>query len=558
MRILASLLVLLAAGVAAADADSEYADLLDAWKGKRYADALSRAEAFRAANPGHRHAAAVLYMGGDAAAKTGEWAKAEEWFRALLRDHPSYKKADDARDGIVTALRGRRRLDACIAACEEYLKADPASPHVPHWVFTRGESLFRLFRFAEAKEALAVLAAGAEGAPYAAAAKGVLAKIDPDFAVDAAGVVDDYRGKYVGDIRLAAARASVPGLVAGARTALAERLGLAVPDPPGVLVRFEDTTAAAAKRGDRGSTYTVGIGGRPVEVMVFYTEFVVLWPQDFGERLVHEVKHAVMRGAMGQAYLDLPRWIREGLAMHAAGQAEGRAAQIVSNAVFAGQDPTKIVDALDSPRRDYDDYLVDGLAVEWLAGRRPGAVKDFTARLLRGEAPEAAFAAAAGLPFEQAREQAEEHCATWVLAALGAPYDEYRALAREGADAAKKGDAAAAEWVAADGGARWKRWIEANPDHVLAPLGRYRYGKALVLAGRHEEGRALLRHVVDQDSMRSTICDDAACWIARSFEKEGDAARAAEAFGVLLRDYSWSKTTEEFAGRYAPAGPVLR
>jgi hypothetical protein len=62
--------------------------------------------------------------------------------------------------------------------------------------------------------------------------------------------------------------------------------------------------------------------------------------------------------------------------------------------------------------------------------------------------------------------------------------------------------------------------------------------------------------VVREDFLRTSICDDAAWWVARSHELEGNGEAAKAAFGVFLRDYSWARKARENKDKYAIAGPV--
>lgn len=551
--VLAPCLFLCASARAADDADGAYKTLLETWKSGKHAEALALAEAFVRAHPDFKYASGALYMGGNAGLKAGEPARAEPLYRALLKRFPTYKKARAARDELVSALSSSRRLEACIAQCEENLRADPDAPQRDRWAFYRGESLFRLWRFDEAKEALEAFLSAHPDSSLAGRARESLGRIEPGFETDGFGVVKGYAGKYLGDGRLQRARESLPALVEKGYGALQERLGLDLRGRAAVLFQFEDA-GDKGRGGTRGNSFAVCRKGAPATVILFYTEYVVLSPEDFEGRVVHELKHAGFRGLMGQRYLELPRWVREGLAVWGAGQTEGRVLSILSNEVFSGKDPMALLNGIVTGR-SFSDYMEDALAVAWLEEGRPGAVARFCRLLSEGAGAEEAFAEAAGLPWDEAIAQADAACRGRVASLLGEGWPAYRALREDGFDAQRAGPEALASWLEAEGIERFASWLEAHPDHPLAPNARYRLGKACVLAGRHEEGRRWLQRVLEGDFLRSTVCDDAALWIATSFEREGKDGQARDAFGILLRDYSWSKAAAKARDRFDAAGP---
>jgi TolA-binding protein len=112
-----------------------------------------------------------------------------------------------------------------------------------------------------------------------------------------------------------------------------------------------------------------------------------------------------------------------------------------------------------------------------------------------------------------------------------------------------------AAWSKDTGVAKYEAWLKDYPEHLLTPNAKYRLARALIAAGRFEDGRVHLRAVAANE-LRCTLTDDAQQWIARSFALEGKTDEAAVAFGVLLRDYSWSAHAAAAQGNYKPAGPV--
>jgi hypothetical protein len=152
---------------------------------------------------------------------------------------------------------------------------------------------------------------------------------------------------------------------------------------------------------------------------------------------------------------------------------------------------------------------------------------------------------------------ANEHCRRRVKEALGVAHESFVPL-RKGVEAAVgKGGEAAKAWLADGGEANLKNWIEAHGEHPAAPFARFWLGRALIEAGRHEPGLALLQHIMDHDAERCTLLDDTQFFIGYSYNLQRD-PKAREVFGVLLRDFPYSVHAKQFIGKLPPAGPVTR
>ncbi len=533
--------------------DAAYRALLDAWKQKRYGEVARDAHRFLEAHPDFRYAAAVEYLGGNAALEVQSWEVAERFYRRLVREHPDDKRAGEARNELVTVFDRTGRYEACLAQCRENLALYPGSPRTRRWRFEAGRSLFRLWRFDEAKREIEALLAEHPGRPWEERARALLDRIEPVLDADDSGAVGGYDGKYVEDVRFQREAARLPDLVDEAWKRLDVALGLRPGVRPRVLFTFEDARPGAGG-GVEGRTDTVAIEGKPAVRIHLVTEYVVLSPEDYETRVCHEMTHAALRAAMGRSYDALPAWVREGLAVYAAGQMDDRVAAIVSNQVFTGKPLAGLVNGLETRRHDFVDYLEDVLAFDWLEGRRRGAVRDFTARLLGGEDHQAAFSAASDLPFDEAVRAAEQHARERVNEVVGDDGRAYERIRARLFAAAKAGRLVA--WLQGPDAVWLRSFVVARPRHALAPNARYRLGRALVETGHGAEGRPMLQHVVDVDLARTSIADDAAYWIARSYEKDGDATKAREAWSVFLRDFAWARQTKEAPPDVKPAGPL--
>lgn len=540
----------------AGNPDTDYKAMIKAWRAKEYARALDLAEEFLAVNPDYKYASGALYTGGSAGLRSKQYARAEVMYRELIRRFPKYKKTDEGRNELVTVLSRARKLAECIEQCDENLAAMPDAKAAARWIYMKGETLFRLWRFEEAKAALEAFVVEHPESSLVRNARYYLDRIDPDWVVDENGIVAGYAGKYVGDVRLAAALVDLPKHVEAAYAGIRKRLGVDLRGKVNLVFRFED---AGARGGDRAYTATIARGGKPAIEMLFRTEYIVLSTTDFASRIHHEMKHAGFRQLMGQAYLNLPKWVKEGLAVYGADQLAVRESAILGDTVFGGGDPEKIVRRIDSRDFGLDDYLASALAFTWLESKQRGNVKRFCKRLLAGEDHREIFGDLAGMPVEKALEQAQEFARARVETLLGTGYREYRAVRDANFAAARKGNDARNAWLLDDGEEAYTAWLGKYKGHPLEPNARYRLGKALVYAGRNAEAREWLRLVAAEDFDRSSISDDAAFWIAESWDRQGDEKQAREAFGALLRDFSWAtNVTKKVDEGYQPAGPVTK
>jgi tetratricopeptide (TPR) repeat protein len=118
------------------------------------------------------------------------------------------------------------------------------------------------------------------------------------------------------------------------------------------------------------------------------------------ETFRHEIVHAVMRLDLGrEPYRKLPKWLREGVAVHVARQTAGKLTQSLMQRRFA-LEPEKLIDGLEDKEHDLDDYTEDALGVAYLL-RSAGsdALLKLGAELRNGKDYREAIAAVANQAF---------------------------------------------------------------------------------------------------------------------------------------------------------------
>lgn len=535
------LLVLLAPVLAAGTADEDYTVLRRAADTEEHLRVLELAESFVAEHPAAARGPDAALLGADASITTRRPARGAALLSRAAAANPGHARVRDRR---IELLHAAGQSDECLLAIESALKAQPDTPLADYWSALAAECLFHTGQFARARALCnELLEKGWQGPE----AKALLARINPAIEVAQHGIATGYAGKYAKDARFKRALARLPEYAAAAMPALEKTLGVKVPLPP-VVFEFQDKGDAR----DTVHAYAEGIclDYKPFTRVVFYTEHVVLSEPEFARRVIHELKHAAFRHAMGARYGALPLWIREGLAVYGAGQLEARLAAVATDRAFGGNDPKGVLRGVELDDTT-EDYAESALAFEWLEGLKPGNIKAFCEGLLRGEHWDALLAKVSDLEATQALAAAHKHATARLQVLLGEPGKQYMAIQDDELAAVRQGNGL--EWLK-QGVPRYQQWLAENPAHLLSPNALYRAGKGLILTGQHEQGRALLARILAHGG--TSFCDDAQYWIAASHEQAGDENAAAREFGVLLRDYSWSAYANALRGRYQPAGPV--
>jgi len=469
---------------------------------------------------------------------------------------PEDDQLETARTELAACYYYERQLEACFELLEVNLRLYPDSPWVDYWRFLIGQIHFRRWRYEEAKESLTQFLADYPDSKYADQARAYLGRIDPPLQVDRDGIVG-YAGKYEGDIRLQAAMEALPGYKSEGLRTLHKRLGVDLAPHARVLYAFKDG-GPKVSGGLNATTRIIGIDNKPTVIIYLYAERVVTDHEGFRRTVIHEMKHAGFLGIMGDAYHDLPKWIREGLALWGTEDVDSRVQLVLCNRITGGKDPMDVLDGVEDPEHTNRDYLEDVLAFEWLASKSPDNISAFCRRLTEGEPYRKIWSDLSGAPYDVAMREANAYCRRRVEQALGDGYETFAAFRKEGDAAMKKGAAATREWLKSGGHAGFKQWLSRRAGHPAEPMGRMSLARALIIAGEHAAGRELLREILEKDAGRSTLMDDAQFWIGVSYNHQRDHADAARAFGAFLRDYPSSQYVRQLAGKFPVAGPVSR
>lgn len=530
--------------------------IVAACKAGDYDKALALAEATAKAYPDRAELADVLFKCAGDLAQASRFAPAGGLYRIVSERFPDFKQIESVRTELAACYYYARQLEQCLEQVKVNLKLYPKSPWVEYWTFQEAQIQFRLWKYADAKVALEKFVADYPSGKYAKDAKAYLNRIDPPMQIDENGIVK-YSGKFDKDIRMQAAIKNLPGYKADGFRTLEKRLGVDLKPYTNVLYCFKDAGQNTSS-GLKGTTRIIGMNNKPTIIIFFYAETVVTNDEGFHKTTVHEMKHAGFLGIMGQAYHDLPKWIREGLALWGSEDVEKRLQSVLSNEIAGAKNPMVVLDGIEDPDHNYRDYLEDVIAFEWLASKNPANIAAFCRRLVKGEPYQEIWADLSGTSYAEAMAEANAYCRHRVETALGKGYTSFAKLRKESDGVMRAGAAATQKWLSDGGKAEFEQWLGDNAGHVAEPMARLSFARCLIIAGQHTAGRELLKKIIAEDGCRCTLIDDAQFWIGVSYNHERDQVNAGKAFGAYLRDYPNSSYARQIRGKFPVAGPVTR
>jgi hypothetical protein len=189
-----------------------------------------------------------------------------------------------------------------------------------------------------------------------------------------------------------------------------DRTGLPLVEQGRIALTFADAPEAIG-----GSCRAVRSGDREIVLVTLAAGPLALGWIDAEATLTHELTHAVLRVTMGnQRYLDLPLWIREGLAIWGARQLRERVEGLVAAALLDGADLGEILDRLNDPHRA-DPYLAEALMFEYLEQNHGlPVVQGVVGDLAAGQAERVAFEQNTGFSWEALLDRRDQFSTMYV------------------------------------------------------------------------------------------------------------------------------------------------
>ncbi|MBI3268178.1 MAG: tetratricopeptide repeat protein [Planctomycetes bacterium] len=329
-----------------------------------------------------------------------------------------------------------------------------------------------------------------------------------------------YAGPFKDDPRLKTVLAALPAWKAAALADAARRLGVPAPPEGAVTLVLRDAAPppAGGYRMFEGAQFRTS-GKPPKIVLTLYAEFLINGRFDVPAELAHEAVHAVMRHTLATGHDRVPEWVREGLAVHLAGQGEERIDALLTAPDHA-ESPADAIRPL-AERHGLADYARDFLFVEHL--RRVGRFEAFVRELMAGRGLEQAL----GEPVDTFETAARAFARAEITARAGEAHEAYRAILRASRD---------------------RRWEELaqftaefprdRPSTRYAAVVGYFAAKAALFAGKEAEALLSLEAWRATPEAARTWCfDDGLLLAGRALMRERRPDEAAVQFERAVREF---------------------
>ncbi|MEK7469724.1 MAG: tetratricopeptide repeat protein [Planctomycetota bacterium] len=345
--------------------------------------------------------------------------------------------------------------------------------------------------------------------------------------------VRPYDGKYAAHPHFPSFAEVLPAKIRKAALDMAGRLGLPPGDASNVVLELVDRPLGPNKQVQLGGTATKTVNGKTMQWITLNPESHFAPGGDFDIELDHEMTHALLRTALGNAnHLLLPKWAREGLAVWAAGQGPGRLAFWLTIHWEKPDPVAALLNGLEADKHSLEDYPEDYFAIAAIESVKGLAgVRAFVKDLASGRSCHDSAAAASGMSWEEFEPFARAYSEVRILEALGKTEP---ALLKRAIKLYRGGR----DWEAAQ---RALFAISVRfPDSWAGALATYYFGRALQQAGLATEAREALGEFLAMAGPRTGLMDDAIWNIGLCCETTGDAEGAIAAFDRLARDYSYS------------------
>ncbi len=226
-------------------------------------------------------------------------------------------------------------------------------------------------------------------------------------------VVADYDGRFSKDprwpVRLRDVEEEIPAAIRDVR----DQLGLGDRPVPPFMVRFRDDEQMGFPI--FMNTYQELHGNEVRPLIVVGVDSLLNRECNMGNALRHEIAHCWQLAALGDAFYELPCWVKEGMADWATGRGGDRLRELyVLECADPDRDPcARLVSGLEGgpTRREYGEFYMAFAFVEGTLGK--GAVQQLASDLFTSTAYRVSFERITGLPFPEferkARSWAEEH-----------------------------------------------------------------------------------------------------------------------------------------------------
>jgi len=326
---------------------------------------------------------------------------------------------------------------------------------------------------------------------------------------------DHYEGRHIGDPRFQRTFRRLPVTAARSLRRIEDRLGIKPAHPGRIHVYVRDADTARFGH-DRARCRTRAAGSEEIQHVDLYAEYFVSGDADLDTVVTHELVHAVMRQGMGRkAYVRLPHWLREGLAVHTAGEGERH----LRRTLLACEQVDSLMTGLVENSRSVRMYPYAWLAVAYLVERGgPTALRRLARGLLAGRDPKSLIGQVTGGSWTAFRKGVKVYAGKRIREAAAGLDDikRTRRLYRAGRYAKARTACSA--------------FLAAYPHSAFSPTARYVRARCWYREGHFAEAAAGFRDCLATDIGRSGWVDECHLYLGIAL-CEGAAAK--EGLSVL-------------------------
>jgi tetratricopeptide (TPR) repeat protein len=340
------------------------------------------------------------------------------------------------------------------------------------------------------------------------------------------GVDRSYRGAYAQDSRFRSLVHNLAPLRLRTLRQAQDRIGLVCYEPERFVVRFKDYPRCSH----------FGASSRPVRAEVGDVHLVTLSAEqsvvgvmNVHDSLVHEFIHCVMREKMGdRAYLSVPRWIREGIAVWGAGQLRELSRNVIADAFLANRDVLSVQREFERLLHKRGNYLMHALLFEYIqVNHGEDAVRFLISEIVAGADFIVAFERATGLMWHQLmwrRDQfARMHFEGILMASGLREFQAAQRLHRLGSSAT------ALE--------RLYSLVQSRPDSLLTPKAWYWIGKWEAEQQQYDQAAEAFATVVYLFSDHLGLQDDSRYRLAECYSRMNQHHRVLEELNRFFEDH---------------------
>ncbi|MBI2921148.1 MAG: tetratricopeptide repeat protein [Planctomycetes bacterium] len=343
---------------------------------------------------------------------------------------------------------------------------------------------------------------------------------------------ETYSGKYAETAEWAALREGLPATLERSGAIVRERLGAADLDLAMVVLEIRDLPLSGNGIVPSANTWTRRRDGKAEQVIRIHLEPVFAGIERLDTILTHELTHAALRILLGEnAHEALPHWVREGLAVWAAGQGPNRVRMWLCLLSEKSDPVAELVNGLEAGKHVLRDYPEDWLAIAYLEDRAGvEGVRKAVKLLAGGMSCHDAFAVAAGQAWGEFEAGARAHAESALTAAWDPALHE--------------------SWAGAMANVRARRWdavekslaelLEKHADTWAGDLAGYYVARARARLEREEQALGDFDAFIAGPGRVTGLLDDALWHSGACLEKLGRFEDALAGYDRIARDFPWS------------------